>query len=318
MAKKRTPPDLSALTRGELEGVVLTLWERLEALESKVAKSSRNSSQPPSSDGLRKTNSLREPSGNKPGAQPGHKGNMLKRMAEPSRIDTHQLPEQCERCGCTLDLETAEIAERRQVIDTPVVAVDVVERRVLALRCACGQRHRSAFPAAVTQAVQYGPNVRALGVHLTQGQLLPFARAAQLINDLHGIAISPATLLAWVDEARVALQATADTTADSLRAAPLVHAEESGLRVQGKLHWLHVAANDSHTWYGVHANRGMEAIAAQAILPQRLGVLIHDCWAPYWQLAGTHALCNAHLLRELLYVQGLTGAQQQFAHSVRG
>lgn len=307
MAKKRTPPDLSALTRGELEGVVLTLWERLEALESKVAKNSHNSSQPPSSDGLRKTNSLREPSGNPPGARPGHKGNTLKRMAEPSRIETHQLPGQCQRCGCALDPEAAEIAERRQVIDTPVAACDVVEHRVLALRCPCGQHHRSAFPAAVTEAVQYGPNVRALGVHLTQGQLLPFARAAQLITDLHGIAISPATLLAWVDEARVALQATADSIADSLRAAPLVHADESGLRVQGKLHWLHVAANDSHTWYGVHTKRGMEAIAAQAILPRRLGVLIHDCWAPYWQLDGPHALCNAHLLRELLYVKELTG-----------
>ncbi|WP_081611998.1 IS66 family transposase [Janthinobacterium sp. CG3] len=307
MAKKRSPPDLSALTRGELEGVVLTLWERLEALESKVAKNSHNSSQPPSSDGLRKTNSLREPSGNLPSARPGHKGNTLKRMAGPSRIETHQLPEQCDRCGCAQDQEAAEIAEQRQVIDTPVVACVVVEHRVLALRCACGQLLRSAFPAAVTQAVQYGPNVRALEVHLTQGQLLPFARAAQLITDLYDIAISPATLLAWVDEARVALQATADAIADSLRAAPLVHADESGLRVQGKLHWLHVAANDSHTWYGVHAKRGMEAIAAQAILPRRLGVLIHDCWAPYWQLDGAHALCNAHLLRELLYVKELTG-----------
>jgi len=172
MAKKSTPPDLSALTRGELEGVVLTLWERLEALESKVAKNSRKSSQPPSSDGLRKTNSLREPSGNKPGAQPGHKGDTLKRLAQPSRIDTHQLPEQCENCGFPLDQETAEIAERRQVIDTPVVAVDAVEHRVLALRCVCGQRHRSAFPASVTRAVQYAPNVRVLGVRLTQGHLL--------------------------------------------------------------------------------------------------------------------------------------------------
>lgn len=115
---------------------MLTLWERLEALESKVAKNSRNSSQPPSTDGLRKTNSLREPSGNKPGTQPGHKGETFKRMAEPSRIDTHPLPEQCERCGRALDQDAAEIAERRQVIDTPVVAVDVVEHRVLALRCA--------------------------------------------------------------------------------------------------------------------------------------------------------------------------------------
>jgi len=96
----------------------------------------RNSSQPPSTDGLRKTNSLREPSGNKPGDQPCHKGDTLKRMAETSRIDTHRLPEQCERCGCALDQNAAEIAERRQVIDTPVVAIDVVEHHVLALRCA--------------------------------------------------------------------------------------------------------------------------------------------------------------------------------------
>ncbi|WP_300751870.1 DUF6444 domain-containing protein [Janthinobacterium sp.] len=176
--KKRTPPDLSALRRGELEGVLLSQWERLDALESKVAKNSRNSSQQPSSDGLCKTNSLREPSGNKPGAPLAHKGDTLKRMAQPSRIDTHQLPEQCERCDCPLNQETVEIAERRQVIDTPVVAVDVVEHRVLALRCACGQRHRSAFPAAVTQAVQYGPKVRALGAYLTRGQLLPLARRA--------------------------------------------------------------------------------------------------------------------------------------------
>jgi len=151
--KKTYRPDLSALTRGQLEGVVLTLWERLEALELEVAKNSRNSSQPPSTDGLRKINSLREPSVNKPGAQPGRKGDTLKRMAEPSWIDPHPLPEQCERCGCALDQDEAEIAERRQMIDTPVVAVDVVEYRVLALRCTCGQRHRSAFPASVTQAV---------------------------------------------------------------------------------------------------------------------------------------------------------------------
>lgn len=145
----------------------MTLWERLEELESKVGKNSRNFSQPPSSDGLRKTNSLREPSGNKPSAQPGHKGGTLKQMAKPSRIDIHQLSNQCERCDY-----------------------------------------------------------------------------------------------------------------------PLVHSDESGLRVAGKLHWLHVAANDSHTWYDVPAKRGMEAITAQAILPQRLGVLIHNCWVPYWQLAG--------------------------------
>lgn len=310
MAKKRTPPDLSALTRGELEGVVLTLWERLEALESKVAKNSNNSSQPPSSDGLRKTKSLREPSGKPPGGQLGHKGTTLKRVAEPTHTVDHPLLPQCLRCHSALPLAQAEVAERRQVIDIPSTLFDVIEHRTLAVTCSCGQAHVSSFPAAVTETVQYGPHVRAFGVHLTQGQMLPYARAAELILDVYGLAISPATLLAWVAEARTALQATADQIADQLRAAPVLNADESGLRVAGKLHWLHIAASDTLTWYGVHAKRGLEAIEAHGILPKRLGVLVHDCWAPYWKLDDSiHALCNAHLLRELVYVKEITGQQ---------
>ena len=310
MAKKRTPPDLSALTRGELEGVVLTLWERLDALESKVAKNSNNSSQPPSSDGLRKTKSLREPSGKPPGGQLGHKGTTLKRVAEPTQTVDHPLPPHCLRCHSALPLAQAEVAERRQVIDIPTTIFDVIEHRTLAVTCNCGQAHVSSFPAAVTETVQYGPHVRAFGVHLTQGQMLPYARAAELIFDVYGLAISPATLLAWVAEARTALQATADQIANQLRAAPVLNADESGLRVAGKLHWLHIAASDTLTWYGVHAKRGLEAIEAHGILPKRLGVLVHDCWAPYWKLDDSiHALCNAHLLRELVYVKEITGQQ---------
>jgi len=140
--------------------------------------------------------------------------------------------------------------------------------------------------------------------------MLPYACAAELIHDVYGLAISPATLLAWVAEARTALQATADQIADQLRATAVLNADESGLRVAGKLHWLHIAANDTLTWYGVHAKRGLEAIEAHAILPKRLGVLVHDCWAPYWKLDDSiHALCNAHLLRELVYVKEITGQQ---------
>ena len=311
MAKKRTPPDLSALTRGELEGVVLSLWERLEALESKVNKTSQNSSKPPSSDGLvKKTSSLREPSGKPPGGQLGHKGTTLKRVAEPTQTVDHPLPPHCLRCHSALPLAQAEVAERRQVIDIPTTIFDVIEHRTLAVTCNCGQAHVSSFPAAVTETVQYGPHVRAFGVHLTQGQMLPYARAAELIFDVYGLAISPATLLAWVAEARTALQATADQIADQLRAAPVLNADESGLRVAGKLHWLHIAASDTLTWYGVHAKRGLEAIEAHGILPKRLGVLVHDCWAPYWKLDDSiHALCNAHLLRELVYVKEITGQQ---------
>lgn len=322
MASSLPIPNLSDLTNAEKDSMILVLFAQVktlvaevEGLTAKVAslegmlrKDSHNSSKPPSSDGLgKKTRSLRESSGKKPGGQLGHKGNTLKQVAHPTQVVTHALPEHCERCGCTLAQQETRVAQRRQVIDIPIVACDVIEHQTLALVCQCGQHHVSAFPPAVTEAVQYGPNVRALGVHLTQGQLLPLARAAQLIADVYGIQISPGTLAAWVGEAGVALQGTADDIGSSLHTALVVHADESGLRVAGTLHWLHVAANETHTWYGVHPKRGMEAIAAHGILPQRLGILVHDCWAPYWQLDCVHALCNAHLLRELVYVKELTG-----------
>ncbi|MGK5024513.1 IS66 family transposase [Janthinobacterium sp. RB2R34] len=150
--------------------------------------------------------------------------------------------------------------------------------------------------------------MRALGVHLTQGQMLPYARAAELICEMTSLSVSPATLHAWVCEASVALQGTAELIARQLHHAPVMCADESGLRVDGKLHWMHVAATVDLTWYGMHAKRGLEAIAAHGILPKRVGILVHDCWAPYWKLDdGLHALCNAHLLQELVYAQEVTG-----------
>lgn len=307
MVKKQPPLDLSTLSHAEKDAFILALLARLEAFEGQVRKDSHNSSKPPSSDGLgKKTRSLREASGKAPGGQIGHKGTTLQQVAEATQIVCHRLPTQCVRCSLPLRQAEAQVSARRQIVDVPVTACDVIEHQTMEQRCQCGQWHVSAFPEDVTELAQYGPNLRALGVHLTQGQLLPFARASQLIFDLYHVTVSPGTLVSWVGQARAALQSTADLIAEHLHRAPLVHADESGLRVQGKLHWLHIAASQTHTWYGVHARRGMEAIEAHGILPKRLGVLVHDCWAPYWQLDCVHALCNAHLLRELVYVKEIT------------
>ena len=143
------------------------------------------------------------------------------------------------------------------------------------------------------EVAQYGPNVRALAAHLTQGQLLPFARAGELIKDLYGLDISPATLVQWVHEAAQALVPT-------VQAAAVVHVDESGLRVASRLQWLHTAATATHTWYDVHPKRGKQAIADHGVLPNYAGTLVHDCWAPYWSLQ-----C-AHLLRELIYQKQTT------------
>jgi transposase len=324
MAKQLPRPDLSKLSETDKDKLIVALLDlndtlsaqvaklvaRVEALEAQVRKNSNNSSKPPSSDGLakKKTSSLRQPSGKAPGGQKGRAGSTLRQTDRPTDTVTHPLPSHCAHCSEPLPVGDAEVWCRRQVVDVPTVAFKVLEHRTLALTCRCGRRHTSEFPAGVTEAVQYGPNVRALGVHLTQGQMLPYARAAELIADVYGLTVSPGTLVAWVGEARNALQGTADTIAAQLRTAALAHADESGLRVEGKLHWLHVVSNPSHTWYGVHEKRGMAAIEAHGILATRTGVLVHDCLASYWRLDGSvHALCNAHLLRELLYVKETTG-----------
>jgi len=305
------PPrrDLSRLTDEQKDLLIEALFARLDAVEAKLGMNSENSSKPPSSDGLaKKTASLRESSGKPAGGQKGRKGTTLRQVDQPSEVVQHPLPGQCDRCHARLPLDDVQVWERRQVFDIPVIAFNVIEHQALAVTCSCGQLHTSSFPADVSEAVQYGHQVRALGVHLTQGQMLPYARAAQLIADIYGLTISPGTLVAWVAEARAALQSTADNIAGQLKAAHLVHADESGLRVAGKLHWLHIAADETHTWYGVHGKRGLAAIDEHGILAARTGVLVHDCWAPYWRLEDSvHALCNAHLLRELLYVKESTG-----------
>lgn len=214
MPPKPPRPDLTQLSETDKDRLIDALFARLDAVEAKLGMNSDNSSKPPSSDGLAKqTSSLRESSGKKAGGQKGRKGTTLRQIERPDEVVNHPLPAQCERCHAPLPTHVAPVWDRRQVVDVPAVAFEVIEHRALALTCTCGQLHTSSFPAGVSEAVQYGPNVRALGVHLTQGQMLPYARAAELIFDVYGLAVSPGTLVAWVAEARAALQETADVIA---------------------------------------------------------------------------------------------------------
>jgi transposase len=196
--------------------------------------------------------------------------------------------------------------EQRQVIDIPVASYQVTEHRTWQTRCTCGQVHHSVFPEDVTEVVQYGPNVRALAVHLTHGQLLPLARSAQLISELYGLNVSSGTVHAWGDQAARLLLPEVARIAQSLIGLPVVCADESGLRVASRLNWLHTVASDQLTWYGVHAQRGLPAFKDHGILLNLTGTAVHDCWGPYWRLLCEHGLCNAHLLRELTFQRETT------------
>lgn len=302
-------PELGLLSIAEKDDLIRALFAQVAALTAKVAElerrlalNSRNSSKPPSSDGLNKPKpkSQRKAGQNPTGGQKGHAGHTLASVAQPDHIETHSPPSHCD--ACHRPLPPAVVVETRQVFDIPPLRHEVTEHRVLEACCACGKMHRGEFPAAVSAPVQYGPRIKAAAVHLTHHHMMPVARTGDLMGDLFGLPLSDATVLAINNEARALLAPTVTAMGDALKTVPVAHADETGMRVAGSLHWLHVLATPMLTWIGSHVNRGKKAFDAFGILTAFTGTLIHDGWKPYRDLNCTHGLCNAHHLRELTYV----------------
>jgi transposase len=289
-----------------LQERLVQLEQRVQELEGQVARNSSNSGRPPSSDGLSKPNpkSLRTPTGRQPGGQPSHPGHTLQRVKTPDHIEVHRL-EACPQCGGRdLGREPALDYESRQVFDLPERPLAVSEHRAQIKCCPhCGHTVRAEFPADVRAPVQYGPRFQSLMVYLNQQQLLPYDRLAQLCEDLFGQPLSVATLAAANERAYHQLEPFAQALARQVPRAEVVHLDESGLRVAGTLHWLHVASTATLTCYGVHPKRGAEAMDALGIVGACRQWVVHDHWKPYFSYAQCqHALCNEHLLRELKFL----------------
>jgi len=304
--------QLEQLDKSELIDLVLffqdqmeQLSQRVKQLEDQLAKHSGNSSKPPSSDGLAKpkTRSLRKSEGRKPGGQKGHQGHTLEMKSEPDHVEVHGLAH-CPHCDTDLCEVTAIDHNRRQVFDIPPVQIEVTEHQAEIKHCpGCRRRVQAAFPADVTKQVQYGPRFKAQTSYLNTYQLIPVARTCELLGDFYGQAPS------W-DFVKQANQAVEKGSAPALAEierqlllSKVAHFDESGLRVAGKLHWLHSASTTLLTLYTAHQKRGQEAMNAMGILPEFSGWAVHDHWAPYRAFeACNHVYCNAHHLRELQFI----------------
>ena len=309
-------PDLSQLCDSEKDELVRLLWsmllsqaKQMGALQAQIAdlqsrrnKNSRNSSKPPSSDGLNKPapKSLRIAGQNPTGGQNGHPGSTLCQVAQPDKIVIHDVPDQCQSCHC--ELPFAYVSETRQVFDLPAVKYEVTEHQAMQSICSCGHVHTGKFPGGVNAAVQYGPRAQAAMVHLNQNHAVSVQRTAALMKDFFDLPVSQATVVKAAQKGADILQPTVHDIGQSVAGSAVAHADESGLRVAKKLHWLHVLATDTLTWMGCHPKRGGEAFESLALLQQFKGVLVHDGWMPYKALACQHALCNQHHLRELTYL----------------
>lgn len=278
-----------------------------EELRGRLGTDSHNSSKPPSSDGPGSKphpKSRREPSGRKPGGQPGHVGQTLRLVETPDEIVVHA-PIECRGCGERLDAAPVVRSERRQVLDLPPVRLQVTEHQAETRQCAgCGVETSGPFPRGVEAPVQYGPSVAGLAVYLNQEQLLPEERTCRVLAEVFGRPISEATLERAVETCYTQLAAVEAAIKQGITEAEVAHFDETGARLGGKRFWLHVASTATLTFYAAHPKRGREAMDALGVLPAFRGRAVHDGLTSYGQYQDcAHALCNAHHLRELTFVE---------------
>lgn len=283
---------------------------RIADLEARLKQSSSNSSKPPSSDGLAKPapKSLRGRSGRGPGRPKGQDGVTLERVADPDLVIRH-VPAVCGGCGNGLAGAVEVDMAWRQVVEVPPVRPHVTEHQMITLACGCGHHTTAAAPAEATAPMVYGPRLAGIGVYLLHGQFLSVSRTAAAVKDLFGVPVAAGTVAGWVKRTALGIiEKVLPVIAGRIAGAPVAGFDETGMRVAGRLAWLHSASTATDVLLAVHAKRGTKAMDAIGVLPKFTGVAVHDAWAPYDTYADMiHALCNAHALRELIYVTDTAG-----------
>ena len=290
--------------------------QRITALEQELQelkKDSHDSGKPPSRDSferkqLSRKSSRRERTNKRPGGQPKHPGATLRQIENPTTITVHQV-EQCS-CGRSLANEPAADYERRQVFDLPPIQVEVTEHRAERKRCpGCGEISSATFPVEVAQPVQYGSRLQAAAAYLKNYGLLPYQRTAELFEDLFSIPISVGTLVTINDTCGDRVAGISEAIRDVITSQPVVGFDETGMSIGGELRWLHVASTEALTYYAAHCKRGKGAFSEIGILPDFEGTAVHDHWQSYFGYECDHGLCNAHHLRELIFIHEQYGQE---------
>ena len=283
--------------------LIAQLNQTIQELREQLNKNSKNSSKPPSSDGFKRPapKSLRKPSGKKVGGQEGHQGTFLSVLSDPDEIVKH-MPPTCEGCPhYKMCKGTACIAERRHVIDA-VVTVNVVEHQLLEIPICMlhGDTRKGNFPNDVKATVQYGENLQALSVALNTVGAVSVKRTHEILSGVFNIPLATGTISNMVKRCANAVSETVNRIKQKVANSGLGHFDETGTRVDKKLWWVHDASNCEFTYLDISPKRGYLGMEQCGVLPLFHGIAMHDCWASYWSYEDCqHAVCCAHLLREL-------------------
>jgi len=272
-------------------------------LRARLDSNSHNSNKPPSSDGYKKQTikpALPKDKGSNQGGQKGHKGHTLQQVESPDKI-VACTPGIC-TCGHEFKKDQLILAEKRQVFDIPQPKLEITEYQIFKVCCpVCGQEQKGIAPEGVNAPAQYGNKVKAFAVLLNVHYKLPFKKIQLLFSDLFGYPINESTISLAGEKCYEKLEESERIIRSKIVAENVVHADETGLRTAGKLHWLHTATTRLYTYLFVHEKRGSGAIQSnKSVLQDYIGWLVHDCWGSYFNLGKLkHAICGAHILREL-------------------
>jgi len=290
--------------------MVEKLAARVKELEEKLSLNSNNSSKPPSTDNkLQKRKKTASSAKKKRGAQIGRSGTNLKLVATPDEIQPLH-PSHCKTCQHSLEDEVSVKIEKRQLFDLPIIKMEVIEYQAHTKICPCCHgRTKASFPDKINATTQYGDKLKSFTNYCHSFQMIPYERISELIEDLVDHKISVGTIYNFLNHHYEQLELYEQKVKKQLIQAKVLHSDETGINIKGKLHWIHVASSKYLTLFYLHAKRGKMAMDDMEILPNYHGVLVHDHWKPYNHYDCQHAYCNAHLLRELTRISELEKVQ---------
>jgi len=302
----------------EKDAIIKAQSEKITELEARLNQNSTNSSKPPSSDTpWNKPTATRKPSGKKKGGQIGHKGHGLKLDREPDIIVPLEA-EKCSECGVELSNEESEIVNKRYEIEVKIITITTCYEQYKTTCPNCGTDNIGEFPKSIRSTQQYGSGVSALSVLMTNYAMVSFGKTSKIMRDLLGITISPGTI-ANMNERFAKSSETKAILAEiktKLLLSPVLNADETGCHVDGRLYWLHTASNAEATYNTVSEKRGSEGTDKNGVLKEFNGTAVHDCLASYFKYDNCkHALCCAHLLRELTAV--IENTKQKWAPQMK-
>jgi len=306
--------ELEKLEKSELIEIIKVLLCQVEILtvrvaelESQLNQNSSNSSKAPSTD-WKSAKIGRVSSGAKAGGQAGHKGNFLKIEREADEI-VNMKPSGCAVCGKELHVTEGSVKETRKQIDVEIRSKVTKYEQVEVVCPCCNSVNREEFPEGVKSQVSYGERARSFGVLMTGYANVSYGKTRKIMNDVLEIPISAGTLVNHTKEFAAKSNPVLKEIAECVKTSEIGHFDETSMRVNGRNHWLHTAGNAEATYNTVHASRGYAGTDGNGVLKEFKGVAVHDCLPQYFAYENcAHAVCNAHLLREL---QGVIDSRQQ-------